>query len=278
MLSRQEYSSLRQGLVGAWCPSLGATSLSLIDRSGRNNHGTLANMGGQDNWRANGSGVALTLDGTNDFILGTTSNGFPTGSAARSMSVWFRMSANANAEFLGYGGNSASGCRFALFRDTSLGIGMEISNSWATAAWTYDTAWHHLATSYDASATNVTACRVFLDGVQLSVGTSSPATVINTVNTPVTIGAISGATTLYLLNGQIDDARIYSRPLTFAEIRLLASRRGIGLSPLPDRAAGMPRKLFVNVGGTWRNGDAYVNTGSGWRLGIPYVNAGGTWK
>ena len=278
MINRQEYSSLRQGLVGAWCPSLGASGLSFIDRSGRNNHAALTNMGGQDNWRGSGAGVALTLDGTNDFVLGTTTNGLPTGSAARTQSVWFRMSANTNAEFLAYGGNSASGCRFALFRDTSLGIGMEISNSWATAAWTYDTAWHHLATSYDASVSNVTACRVFLDGVQLSVTTSSPTTVINTVSTPVTLGAISGATTLYLLNGQIDDARIYSRALTFAEIRLLASRRGIGLSTLPDRTAGFPRKLHVNVGGVWKTGDAYVNTGTGWRLGIPSVNVAGVWK
>ena len=72
--------------------------------------------------------------------------------------------------------------------------------------------------------------------------------------------------------------RIYNRVLTLSEIRLLASRRGIGLTPLPDRTAGMPRKLYVNVGGVWRSGDAYVNTGSGWRLGTPSVNVGGTFR
>ena len=80
------------------------------------------------------------------------------------------------------------------------------------------------------------------------------------------------------MNGQIDDARIYNRALTAPEIRLLASRRGIALTPLPDRAAGLPRKLFVNDAGTWRDGDAYVNTGSGWRLGVPFVNDAGTWR
>ena len=80
------------------------------------------------------------------------------------------------------------------------------------------------------------------------------------------------------MNGQLDDLRLYNRALTIAEIRLLASRRGIGLTPLPDRAAGLPRKLFVNDAGTWRDGDAYVNTGSGWRLGIPSVNVAGTWR
>jgi hypothetical protein len=80
------------------------------------------------------------------------------------------------------------------------------------------------------------------------------------------------------LQGSWDDARLYGRALTLSEIRLLASRRGIGLSPLPDRAAGLPKKLFVNDAGTWRDGDAYVNNGSGWRLGVPFVNDAGTWR
>ena len=78
----------------------------------------------------------------------------------------------------------------------------------------------------------------------------------------------------------MDDVRIYSRVLTPAEIRLLASRRGIGLTPLPDRAAGLPRKMSVNVGGgEWKAGDHYVRTADGWKLGIPSVNTGeGGWK
>jgi len=48
--------------------------------------------------------------------------------------------------------------------------------------------------------------------------------------------------------------------------------------PTPDRGGGLPRKLSVNVGGTWRSGDSYVRTASGWRLGIPYVNVGGTFR
>jgi hypothetical protein len=80
------------------------------------------------------------------------------------------------------------------------------------------------------------------------------------------------------LQGSWDDARLYNRALTLPEIRLLASRRGIGLSPLPDRAAGMPRKLSVNVGGDWRPADAYVNVAGAWKLAQASVNVGGTWK
>jgi hypothetical protein len=65
---RFEHPSIRQGLIRAWCPSLGASGLTLIDRSGQNAHGTLTNMAGQDNWQASGSGVALNFDGVNDYV------------------------------------------------------------------------------------------------------------------------------------------------------------------------------------------------------------------
>jgi hypothetical protein len=252
----------------------------LIDRSGRNNHGTLTNMGGQDNWRASGAGVALAFDGTNDYVIGTTSNGFPIGSAARTLSVWFRMSANVNAEFLAYGGNSFNGCRFSLYREIAAGVGVEIGSAGSQAAWTYDTSWHHLATSYDASATNVTACRVFLDGVQLSVTTSSPATVINTVNTPVTIGAISGATTVYNLNGQIDDARIYNRALTPSEIRLLASQRGIGLTDSQVRrpAVDTASTLYLKKDGQWVPTVPYTKSNGVWGPATPRAKTAVAWS
>jgi hypothetical protein len=99
----------------------------------------------------------------------------------------------------------------------------------------------------------------------------------NAASTAVTIGKNPNSLADFYA-GLTDDIRIYNRALTPSEIRLLASRRGIGLTPLPDRAAGLPRKLFVNDAGTWRNGDAYVNTGSEWRLGIPSVNDAGVWK
>jgi hypothetical protein len=114
---------------------------------------------------------------------------------------------------------------------------------------------------------------VFIDGVR---STTAPQSVTGTF-TLNSLGRYAGNTT-FLWDGLLDDIRIYDRALTPAEIRLLASRRGIGLTPMPDRAAGMPRKLFVNVGGTWRDGDAYVNVGGTWKLGTPFVNAGGTWK
>jgi hypothetical protein len=102
------------------------------------------------------------------------------------------------------------------------------------------------------------------------------SSVVNTTN--AALGLFGRGTTSSYGEALYDDLRIYNRILTLAEIRLLASRRGIGLQPLPDRAAGLPRRFSVNVGGTWREADSYVNVGGVWRLSQPSVNVAGTWR
>ena len=60
------------GLVGAWCPSLGPSGYTLLDRSGRGNHGTLTNMDAGSDWLGMPGGWALDFDGTNDSVAITT--------------------------------------------------------------------------------------------------------------------------------------------------------------------------------------------------------------
>ena len=121
------------------------------------------------------------------------------------------------------------------------------------------------------------ATRIFINGTAASMnlrGTTS--NVVNT--TTAQLGLFGRGLSASYGQSLYDDLRIYSRALTLAEIRLLASRRGIGLTRLPDRAAGLPRKLSVNVGGTWRAADSYVNVGGVWKLGQASVNVAGTWR
>jgi hypothetical protein len=255
----------------------------LIDRSGLNNHGTLTNMAGQDNWRANGSGVALRTDGLDDAVSVAASI-MPLGAAPRTLACWINKPNNTT-----YGVMIDAGATSAMNRCMFLVIGAGgfsgLSNQTVAVEFNTVTAgtsttialnqWVHLAAVVQGT---MGATQIYINGspaVMNLRGTQS-----NAVNTTFfnSIGVFGKVATASYGEALYDDARIYNRVLTLAEIRLLASRRGIGLSPLPDRAAGLPRKLFVNVGGTWRDGDAYVNTGSEWRLGIPSVNAGGTWK
>ena len=259
-----EHQSLRQGLVGAWCPSLGASGLTLIDRSGRNNHGTLTNMAGQDNWQASGSGVALNFDGLNDYVAcGAILTG------AFSYSAWcYLRTFGPNGKSVH--GNLTGETYCPVFTSTLTFVRSSIANPTRTFAGTIPLLkWSHVCVTRQPDD----LASVFIDGVR---STTAPQSVTGTF-TLNALGRYAGNTT-YLWDGYLDDICIYDRALTLAEIRLLASRRGIGLTPLPDRAAGMPRKLFVNVGGTWRPADAYVHDGTAFRLSEAKINVSGVWK
>ena len=288
---RTEHPSLRQGLVGAWCPSLGASGLTLIDRSGRNNHGTLTSMAGQDNWRASGSGVALNFDGTNDHARANHQR--PSSLYPVTLSAWMQSTninvtaiTNGNAFTLVSLSNTANATTIRIEIVNIAGALLLRSITQNATATVFR---EFRATSYSANANWNHYCGVFVDGTTQQFYYNGP---LQPGSASGTEPAISGIESVYIggvryntslsygsVNGQIDDTRVYDRALTPAEIRLLASRRGIGLTPLPDRAAGLPRKLSVNVGGDWRAADSYVNVGGGvWKLGQASVNVAGTWR
>ena len=53
--------NLLTGLVGAWCPSMGPSGYTLLDRSGWGNHGTLTSMDAGSDWKAQIIGWALSF-------------------------------------------------------------------------------------------------------------------------------------------------------------------------------------------------------------------------
>jgi hypothetical protein len=290
----QPFQTLRQGLVGAWCPSLGASGLSLIDRSGRNNHGTLTNMGGQDNWRPSGGlcgGVlGLNFDGTNDNVS------VPASTALTSVvwcSFWFRLTQTLTPATKRY--TLANFCSESVtpFR-TSLYVGFNVlgfgpadgtgrlnvltydANAGTTTSGAYTTQdfasatnrWYHVSCGWNRSA-----WRLFIDGVE---DTNAQSTQRAATTTPTNVSLIGGTDNRYS-PVLLDDIRVWNRPLSQAETRLLATRPGIGLVPQRQRRY-YPRTPWINVGGTWKNADMYQNVGGEWKLTVPYVNDGGTWK
>ena len=276
-MHRTEHSSLRQGLVGCWVPSLGASGLSLIDRSGQNNHGTLTNMGGQDNWRASGSGVALNFDGSNDYAeMAPVFSGRP----VLTVAFWARPTSTSSRIESNEGSSSTIRASYSLAEDGNAYVLPGSTSAYGFCNWSTlgVTRFIHAVFVFDSTAaTNAERARIFLNGVQQTL------TFVGTIPTaaPTFTGRLRLGQRPDLSapsSGLMDDVRIYSRVLTLAEIRLLASRRGIGLTPLPDRAAGLPRRFSVNVGGTWRAADSYVNVGGTWKLALPSVNVGGNWK
>lgn len=289
------YPSLRQGLVGAWCPSLGATGLTLLDRSGFGNHAALVSMSGQDNWRASQGSMALNLDGVNDFVSAT-----PAGNQlVRSMSIWVRPNATVNAS------SSFAGLfqvRFGASISFILGLGagtILLTNEYIVLTNTVNNyrvgvtdggslaadAWHHIAVIESGGVH-----AVFVNGVSR---TASVYLIDGNPGTPtfngLRIGCFDGdgGAARSFFSGQIDDARIYNRILTPGEIRLLASRRGVGLTPIAPRLppltqlypiATPPNRIFANQSGVWTPGSVRANESGSWRNGDVKVNDGGVWE
>jgi hypothetical protein len=270
---RFEHQSLRQGLVGAWCPSLTGGSSIVPDQSGRAVHGTVSSPA----YAASGSGRSIFFNGSSSKteLIATPRATF---GASASLSLWVKRriaTPTVSSEIGCWCADSNSPGTVSLYPWVDGNVYMRSFRtgrvSFAPLASVNRAEWHNVCITTDGSF-----WRFYQSGL-LANSTTAEASVNLTL---FAFGQSydSNVSNAYWFDGWMDDIRLYNRALTLAEIRLLASRRGIGLSPLPDRAAGMPRKLFVNVGGTWRDGDAYVNVGGTWKLGTPFVNAGGTWK
>ena len=265
MAMRTEHSSLRQGLVGAWCPSLFSGGVNVPDVSGRNAHAILQ----LPSYSASGSGRSLVSSSTNWLAA---SPSFTFGSSA-SLSLWVKkLVANDIGAWLCEGALQAAS-HYTFSGLCYIGTFMNQSRvSFAPLASVDLFQWHNVCITTDG-----VSWRFFQAGQQ-AFSTAAQSTVsFSPALFEVGRSRNSGGL-IYPLGAEWDDIRLYNRALTPAEIRLLASRRGIGLTPLPDRAAGLPRRFSVNVGGTWREADSYVNVGGVWRLGQPSVNVGGTWK
>jgi sialidase-1 len=235
-------------------------------------------MAGQNNWQASGSGVALNLDGVNDYVTipgqltNVTGNGL-------TISAWIKYASPA-ATYPRIIERAATypNLQYSLVAEKSTGLllfdltigGALVATAKSTTGITVGQ-WQNVVATYDGANR-----RFFIGGCP--AGTTATTGAITSVASASTVCGLYLAGSSEAFLGQIDDIRVYGRALSPAEVSVLASRRGIGLSPLPDRAAGLPRKLSVNVGGTWRAADAYVNVGGTWRLAQASVNVGGTWK
>ena len=66
--SRAVSPTLLHGLVGAWCPALGPSGYTLLDRSGRGHHGTMTNMDAATDWEMTATGRAIRAAGGQEFI------------------------------------------------------------------------------------------------------------------------------------------------------------------------------------------------------------------
>jgi hypothetical protein len=289
---RCDYSSLRHGLVGAWCPSLGATGYRLIDRSGMGNHGesaaglAWAASPGRSVLSGNGTtGVSLIADRSALRITsGTITGWFQIGSVTSSRAIFSNYSQN--SAVAGFTIGTAINGTAASTNRLSIVIGRNVSASgsdygvWAATGSVLDSILHSFACVILPSG----EVQFWIDGAERAT-TRNLGTQVSPVyatNSFVRLGGEQrsvGGSIIRHWPGLLDDIRVYNRVLTPQEIRLLASRSGIGLTPSrQSRTSASRRRLYQNVGGTWKETLPMVNVGGTWKEATVYENVGGTWK
>lgn len=239
--------NILQGLVGAWCPSLGPSGYTLLDRSGRGNHGALTNMDAGSDWLGSPGGWVLDFDGSNDFVnIPRPRQITATGVTQYTVSYWVKLRT-------GYGAtlrcNFVSGIVVYSATNLSGGIQMATGGTYPIYSATKLTAgsWAHCVIVFNDK--NVS---LYLDGRLDGTGTS--ANLPNFGNDIFRFGGYGGAETT---NGQYSDFGFWLRAMTAAEVSALyqAGQSGLGrlLTQRRRRVYGIPATaakpyLFLNRG------------------------------
>lgn len=233
------YPELWEGCVGAWAPCLGPTGLTLRDWSRFGNHGELTGMVPSEDWVASSARYALDVNGLNNYIA--ISNA---GSQKGHLTAAAWVSARSTGSISKILANELSNRQdFQIeFARTSRRISI-IWGSQLIGTGTVDlptSVWTHVAITRSGS-TGAWAWGIYVNGVAQSSGTTihNP----NGTSANLAIGRNGDVNNSYF-NGQIDDVRLYQRPMSDTELRLLASRRGIAYELAPRRRASLVAAAF----------------------------------
>jgi hypothetical protein len=229
-------ATLDQGLMGYWNCDEGCKGYSdtLHDSSGHNNHGVIFGA----SWTTGVSGSALEIVGTNIVHYIPISYDDSIASAkALTVTVWIKWYGpntylRGSYIFDGRGYQYPKGFLFCVSPDSTLYFSMQQGSGSAIQSISHvrpDT-WTHVAVVFDDDSDIL---RLFINGSQDNMLTTT-ATYYNS-NAPLAIGNNRWEDGQYApLNGVIDEARIYKRALSAAEIESLYC----GRSYIPRDANG----------------------------------------
>ena len=218
------------GLVGAWCPSLGPSGYTLLDRSGRGNHGTLTNMDAGA-WKGNPGGWALDFDGTNDFAgIGSPSSlsgAFPQMSKA----IWVKPAQTAVQKYIFADfNNSGTTSRLSLSNDTKLKAFQNTATLLTSTTTVSTGVWYHVVVTRNdgTGASNTGVMNLYINGVLEATTTYS----YTSPSLQISGEQIGRSNSFYgdYYAGAADDAAIWNRAITAGEVRQLyqLGRGGLG--------------------------------------------------
>jgi hypothetical protein len=189
------------------------------DFTGNGNDGKLMNG---SKWVEGKFGKALEFNGTNNYVEVSQPKGLPIGSAARTVSLWFKWSdirwPCPAIQIMGYGAN-VSGQRLGLTIECSPhGLGIETCLFARTFSWDGDTNWHHLAVAYPEGETTTSGFKIYFDGVLQKAEDRAAPQKLNTTGAPLTIGVLPQAL-VYYFNGAVDDIAVFDEELSGNDIK-----------------------------------------------------------
>lgn len=241
--SESAYPQLWDGLVGAWCPSLGPTGAILRDLSGRANHCAFSVMDPGTDWVLSQGYYALDLDATNDHLDGD--NTTPANSNSLAVAAWVRPNGSGstahNLFSIGDTANDNNRSYFSLGETTGViptesmtvvrktgGAVTHIVGVNANRSTLFNGHRHHVGFELDGTY------KFYLDGVlqTTSVGQGSNNGLWDVgVYATLHIGASVSSSPFGFFDGLIFELEVFNRPIGQAGFRLLAQRPGILFEP-----------------------------------------------
>ena len=241
--------SLVNGLV-AYYPFCGNAN----DQSGHEYNGTV-NGATLTTDRFGNANAAYNFNGINNFIS-TTCPGV-LGTNSRSISFWFNSTSNNTNEtvFTDYGGsNCGQGFACTLFPQNKPGADNSCStissnNSSSLNSWNFYT-----VTYSSTDGTNITNCKLYINGVLQTTTQNTTQYPINTTNV---VNMVFGSSRLYnsiqYFQGKLDDIGIWNRALTTSEVTQLYNQNQCFTNTT------VTDTLVINVGQMGFNPVTYAN-------------------
>jgi len=219
-----------QSAVAVWLFDEGSGDVTK-DYTANGNDGKLTNG---PVWVEGKIGKALMFDGIDDYVDVSSKDGFPKGSDARTISLWFKWSEvkwpSPGIEVMGYGTNT-EGKRLGIWIDSSKALGIETCNYGRVFPWDGDTEWHHLAVAFPAGETDTDKFKLYFDGVLKSGKDVGTAQTLNTSNNPLAIGVLPDPK-VYYFNGALDEVAIFNEELSAENINSIVKNGITNLSPV----------------------------------------------
>ncbi len=192
------------------------SGVTLFDLSGYGRNGTLTNMDAPTDWVYSGGRRCLDFDGTNDRV--TTGFDVPV-TGPVTFALWV-LPRTLNV-YQGIISNHVSDTQaFEIFIDNAGSRFAGSAFSWNVTGTATANVWQHVAITKSNTTT------MYVNGIATQNAANKS---ITQPSANLTIANRPSAT--HPFNGQLDDIRIYNRELTPAEIRQLATGRGIAYTP-----------------------------------------------